>query len=232
MMKRLQTLAILATMAVAGCSGGTDTQNTQSSQFKSLFESYKASRAARKTVQAGPPQITRATINSLTVPALEVTVESRSASAFLVPFSDRIDASPGAIRTWRTTNDINITTRDGVIVSTRGIGFDIGSASVDAAVKAIRTRTPVSGDHKLYLKNGLNGIDEIALNCEMRKVGDEDLVVVGKSYPVVHLQENCTGWKGVVAFDYWVDRRDSTVWQTRQWSGPDLGYIRTRLLKK
>ncbi|KIC49675.1 YjbF family lipoprotein [Tateyamaria sp. ANG-S1] len=229
MMKRLTSLALCAVLLVAGCSGGTDEQNTQASKFRTLFDAYRESRQA----EAQPaPQLTPALIASLTVPALEVTIENRDASAFLVPFSDRRDAGPGTLRTWRSANDVQITLRSGVIAATRGTAYDIGSVDADTAVKAIQQRTPISGKHTLYVKNGNNGIDEIPLDCEMRTAGNEDLVIVGRSFPVVHLQENCTGWKGVVAFDYWVDRRDSTVWQTRQWSGPELGYVRTRLLKK
>ncbi|GGX38771.1 hypothetical protein GCM10007385_02040 [Tateyamaria omphalii] len=228
MMKRLTSLALGTAMLVAGCSGGTDTQTDQATKFKSLYDAFRASR----TAPAELPTLTPALIDSLTVPSLEVTIENRDATAFLIPFSERQDSGPGLVRTWRSANDAQVTLRKGVIAATRGIGFDIGSVDADPAVQAIQKRTPISGDHTLYIKNGNNGIDEISLQCEMRKVADETLEIVGKSFPVVHLQENCTGWKGVVAFDYWVDRRDSTVWQTRQWSGPDLGYIRTRLLKK
>ncbi|APX13244.1 YjbF family lipoprotein [Tateyamaria omphalii] len=228
MMNGLKSLALCASLLVAGCSGGTDEQNTQASQFRSVLDAY---RAGRQDV-APPPQLTPALIASLTVPALEVTIENRNATAFLVPFSERRDAGPGLVRTWRSADDVQIIVRDGVIAATRGVSNDIGSVDADAAVKAIQQRSPISGRHTLYIKNGNNGIDEIPLDCEMRTVGNEDLVIVGRSFPVVHLQENCTGWKGVVAFDYWVDRRDATVWQTRQWSGPGLGYIRTRLLKK
>lgn len=228
MIKRLTSLALGAAILLAGCSGGTDLQNSQAAQLKSLVNSYRASR------QKSPPQpqLTREVVDSLTVSALEVTIETRGATAFLVPFSDRRDAGPGLVRTWRTSDDSQITLRGGIIAGTRGLGFDIGSVDANTAVKAIQQRTPISGNHTLFIKNGDNGIDEIALDCEMRTVAHEDLVIVGRSFPVTHLQENCTGWKGVVAFDYWVDRRDATVWQTRQWSGPDLGYIRTRLLKK
>ncbi|WP_299047642.1 YjbF family lipoprotein [uncultured Tateyamaria sp.] len=229
MMKRLTSLALAAIVLLAGCSGGTDTQGTQSAQFRTLYDAY---RDGRRQAGTPPPAITREVIDSLTVPALEVTVENRNSTAFLVPFSERRDSGPGVVRTWRTGNDVQITLRDGVIAATRGIAFDVGSVDADAAVQAIQTRSPISGKHTLYVKNGDNGIDEIALECEMRTVGHDDLVIVGRSFPVVHLQENCTGWKGVVAFDYWIDRRDATVWQSRQWSGPDLGYIRTRLLKK
>ena len=229
MMKRLTSLALGAVVVLAGCSGGTDTQGTQSAQFKTIYDAY---RAGRQQAAVPAPTITREVIDSLTVPALEVTIEDRNATAFLVPYSERRDAGPGLLRTWRSANDVQITLRDGVIATTRGIAFDIGSVDADTAVEAINARRPISGNHTLYVKNGDNGIDEIALDCEMRTVGHENLEIVGRSFPVVHLQENCTGWKGVVAFDYWVDERDATVWQSRQWSGPDLGYVTTRLLKK
>lgn len=229
MKQRLAMLAAGAALALGACSGGTDTQNTQAAQFETIREAYRS--RGRQPAAAVPP-LTPQLIENLPVPALEVTIEDRGATALLIPFSERRDSGPGLVRTWRGGGDIQVTLRDGVIAGTRGIAFDIGSVDADVAVRAIQQRAPVSGRHSLYIKNGDNGIDEIVLDCEMRTVGNENLVIVGRSFPVVHLQENCTGWRGVVAFDYWVDRRDATVWASRQWSGPDLGYIRTRLLKK
>jgi len=228
MMHTLKALALGATLLIAGCSGGTDTQNSQAAQLRSALDTFRASRQTPPP----PPTLTPELLDSLTVASLEVTVENRDVTAFLVPFSDRTDSGPGQLRTWRTGGDSQIVLRDGVIAATRGVGHDIGSVNADVAVRAIQQRRPISGPHTLYVKTGDNEVREIDLQCEMRKVKDENLVIVGRSFPVVHLQENCTGGGGVVAYDYWVDRRDSTVWQTRQWGGPDLGYVRTRLLKK
>ncbi|MEL6451554.1 MAG: YjbF family lipoprotein [Pseudomonadota bacterium] len=230
MMRALTTcLALGATAFLVACSGGTDQGNTQAAQLATIYQQVRSNRQA----SAAPlPTLTPQLIAGLTVPSLEVTIEERGATAFLIPFSDRRDSGPGDLRTWRTANNVMVVLRNGVLVATRGVGNDLGSADADAAAAAVARRSPISGLHTLFYKNGTNGISTVDLLCEMRTVGSETIQIVGSSHNVVHLQENCTGTRGIITYDYWVDRRDSTVWQSRQWGGPDLGYIRTRLLKK
>ncbi|WP_415404734.1 YjbF family lipoprotein [Tateyamaria sp. SN3-11] len=228
MMRALSTALVTSVLFLAGCSGGTDTSSTQASQLRNIYEVFRAQRQD----PAPLPTLTPALIDSLTVPSLEVTVENRGTTAFLIPFSDRRDSRPGALRTWRTAGDAMVVLRDGVLVTTRGLGNDLGSTNADSAVQGIQRRVPVSGPHTIYFTNSDNGVDQIDLLCEMRTVGNETIEIVQRQFSVVHLQENCTGTRGIITYDYWVDRRDSTVWQSRQWGGPKLGYIRTRLLKK
>ena len=45
---------------------------------------------------------------------------------------------------------------------------------------------------------------------------------------LVHRGEGPDG--GVVVNDYWVDPGGGLVWQSRQWGGPAMGYLRTRRL--
>ncbi len=228
MRQTMKALAAVSSLLLAACSGGTDSSNSQAAQVSTYVSILRASR----TPPPPPPQLTPALINRLTVSSLEVTVESTGQTAFLVPYSDRRDTGPGQLRTWRTADDAQLTLRSGVLVTTRGLGNDLGSSQADAAVKAIQSRSPISGPHKLYVKTGNNGISEIDLLCEMRTVGQGSIEIVQRTFPVLHLQENCTGTRGIITYDYWVDRRDSTVWQSRQWAGHEIGYVRTRLLKK
>ncbi len=53
------------------------------------------------------------------------------------------------------------------------------------------------------------------------------------SLDVLHLltvQQRCSGGGGEVVNDYWVDSRGGLVWKSRQWAGPQIGYIRFRRL--
>ena len=220
-MKRAMFAALLG---LAGCSGGPDTSNSQAAQVSTYVSILRASRATPSPL----PTLTPALIDSLTVPSLEVMVEDSGLTAFLVPLSDR----PDGVRIWRSADDAQVVLRGGVLIATRGLGNDPGSAEVGAAVKAVQVQLPVSGPHELFVKTGDNGIDRIALRCESRTLGPKTIEIVQRPFAVVHLQSNCTGAGEVITNDYWVDRRDSAVLQSRQWAGPEIGYVRTRLLRK
>ena len=228
MMHALKFALAAFVLFLAGCSGGTETSSSQAAQLRTFYEVFRAQRQDPPPL----PTLTPALLDSLTVPSLEVTVEDRDSTAFLIPYSDRRDSRPGALRTRRTGSDSHVVLRGGVLLATRGLGNDLGSTNADAAVRAIQQRSPISGPHTIYYTSGDNQVERVDLLCEMRTVGNETIEIVQRSFNVVHLQENCTGTRGIITYDYWVDRRDSTVWQSRQWAGPDMGYLRTRLLKK
>lgn len=229
MMRRaIKSMLAATAMFLAACSGGTEQSISQAAQIGTAIKVLRSQRVP----QAPVPELTPAVLDQLTVSTLEVTLENTGQTAFLTPFSDRRDAGPGALRTWRTADQVQLTLRDGVLVTTRGLGNDLGSSLADAAVSAVQTRRPVSGPHTLFVKTGDNGISTVELRCAMRTLGNMAIDIVQRAFDVVHLQATCTGAHDTITFDYWVDVRDSTVWRSRQWAGPETGYIRTRLLKK
>lgn len=223
-MRAINLVAAAAGLFLAGCSGGTDLPNTQAAQFGTYVDVLRTRPEATPAV----PALTPAVIDGLTVSTLEVQLERTGQTAFLVPYSDR----SGGLRTWRTADDVQLTMRSGVLVTTRGLGNDLGSTDAGSAVQSVRTRNAVSGPHTLYVKNGDNGITQIPLSCDMRNLGVEAIEIVQRTTKTVHLQENCSGASAPVTYDYWVDTRDGTVLKSRQWAGPGVGYVQTRLLKK
>ena len=72
------------------------------------------------------------------------------------------------------------------------------------------------------------------LACEISDLGSETIVIVERAHRVEHLRETCVlgadGAGGVIANDYWIDSTGPTVWQSRQWAGPYVGYLTTRQL--
>lgn len=228
MMRSFATLLVVCGCALAGCSGGTDTSNSQTAQANRYFDLLRSSRSEPDAL----PTLTPDLVAGLTVPTLEVQVEDTDQTAYLISFSDRTDASPGDIRVWRTADNVQIILRAGVLIATRGLGNDLGSSDTRFAVASVQKRAPVSGAHVMYFKTGENGISKVDLVCEMRAEDVQNIEIVKRAFRVVHLQETCTGSYGRIVNDYWVDHRDSTIWQSRQWAGPETGYIKTRLLKK
>jgi len=71
----------------------------------------------------------------------------------------------------------------------------------------------------------------LSLSCDLQDLGMETIVIVERSHHTRHLQERCEGGGGGVVNDYWVDPNRPVVWQSRQWAGPNVGYLRLRRLK-
>ena len=227
-MIRNAVASIALTAGLAACSGGTEQSISQAGQIETLYQSLRASLRAPEPAPTLTPQL----IASLTVPTLELVLEDRDATVFLVPFSDRTDNRTGALRTWRSADDVQFVMREGVLIATRGLGMNVGSADVSSTVASVLSGSPRSGTKRLYLRTGDHGTDRIDLTCTMRSEGAQPVSIVGTTRTTTKLREDCTYAGGTVTNEYWVDTRGATIWQSRQWAGPDLGFVRTRLLKQ
>lgn len=233
MNRRLAGLATAALLALTGCSGGTDAPPTQLQLLTAARAS--AGRIAGKvrgaeTAAARPP-LTRAALDTVEVPVLEVTVERRGDWAFLFRTLERTDARPGRIEQWSTEDsNVTLTLRGGVLIATRGLGGDLLSSAVQ--VSDARPGPAGGGEHRQLIRNLDYRETALALSCELVDLGPETIEIVERRHATRHLQQRCEGGGGRVVNDYWADPRAGILWQSRQWAGPHLGYFRLRRLVK
>lgn len=211
-----------------GCAGGSDLPYAQSGKTQTIEERFGTSPPTAEVVPERTPQW----VASLKTPTLEVTLERSGRVAVLVPFSDRIDTTRGAVRVWRSADSAQIVLRGGVLIGTRGLGNDVNSTLANTMSVAVTSPVPVSGPHVLYTVTSENGIRPIHMMCASRWVQDEVIDIVGSQIESRLVKVTCRSGAEVKEYDFWVDAHGSTVWQSRQWAGPDLGYVRTRLLKE
>ena len=86
---------------------------------------------------------------------------------------------------------------------------------------------------RLDIQTSTDGVERQDFNCTGQRNGRVTLEIVELTYPVESLSEICTDSNGTrIENQYFVDTRDGTVWQTRQWAGEKIGYMNTRILKK
>ncbi|MEM8577905.1 MAG: YjbF family lipoprotein [Pseudomonadota bacterium] len=227
----IRNLALLGALTLAACSGG-NTASTSNilNAGAELRDTVRANRASRQQ-PAVQPAITRAGIEAATIPALEVTLEARDQTAILLPSAFRTDDGPGDVAVWQTVDDIHIVLREGVLIATRGLGRDVTSADVLAAVSTLKSRSSGGGAREMRIRNDDFGADTLRFSCVIEVVGDTAVEIVERRFPARHLREKCSNSAGTFVNDYWVDPARDVI-QSRQWAGPHLGFIRTRVLKK
>lgn len=133
---------------------------------------------------------------------------------------------------WRTEDNISLTLRNGVLVATRNLGNDILSSS--ALVGEGAGGPARSGARRYHIRGLDNGAWQLDMLCSRRDLGADPIVIVELRYPTRHIEERCQpsqpGRGGEIINDYWVDSRSGRVWQSRQWAGPNVGYLRIRQL--
>lgn len=219
--------AALLGLIVAGCTGGTDAPPAVLQVLESGRRTIVERRAAGR--QAERPPLTRAALDTVATSALEVTLERPDHFAYVFVQTERGDDHPGRIVVWRTEDNITLAMRNGMLIATRGLGGDLLSASVPAA--GDRPGPALGGERVMQLRGLDNRRVSLALACARLDLGPETVTIVEIAHPARHLRETCTSPDGgSVVNDYWVDPQRRIVWQSRQWAGPAIGYIRTRRL--
>lgn len=127
---------------------------------------------------------------------LRVEVEDPPADLFLAPVTQN-----QGITTWVSNERINLSTRDGVILSTRGFGSDLMAATVPTAAQIGRG----SGSHDrlhVYLDGG-DQTQKFTYTCTVATIGPQTITVLGLAYPTRHITETCVGKTGTATNHYW-----------------------------
>lgn len=224
---KIRALALLGPLLAAACSGGRDAAPLQ-------LELMRASQGVIAARTAGPPPerppLRRADLDMLEGAFMEITRERAGQSAYLYVQAVRRDDQPGQVTVWRSEDDASFALRNGVLIATRGLGGDILSSSVQVA--ADRPGPADGGAHVQMIRGGDSGLQRLALACELQDLGAETVEIVEHRHATRHLRQSCSGAGGEIVNDYWVDGAAGLVWQSRQWAGPHIGYLRFRQLTR
>jgi len=216
---------LLGLILLGGCNRGPEGPSLELEIlqiFSQKFSSIGAAPAAAR------PPLTRAALDTVEGAYIEVTLENSGIFAYLSQQLVRRDTNAGQIVVWRSEDNITLALRSGVLIATRGLGDDLLSASA----QVVGTRPgPARGGGRTFQIRGLDNKQQtLRMACALQDLGADPVEIVGILYPTRHLKERCEGGGGVVQNDYWIDYRSGRVWQSRQWGGPTIGYLRIRQL--
>ncbi|MEM6758012.1 MAG: YjbF family lipoprotein [Pseudomonadota bacterium] len=224
---------LTAATVLAGCSGGSDQINSQNARF---LEQFQQARDVIQNRRSPPelPKVTRALLDGLTTPSLEVRVEARDGLAYVIPLYSRRVPGLGTVDTWTSVDGSQFSFRSGVLLALRGAGDDMTSSNRAGSIAFVTGRS--SGEEwpmRLDIQTEADGVQRVDFRCVGSSDGVQSLEIVELTYRVESLNEICTDDAGrKIINHYWVDVGDRTVWQARQFAGAKIGYIDTRILKK
>lgn len=155
-------------------------------------------------------------------PVMRVQIASQRADAQL----SRVAISNG-VETWLAADNISLSFQHGVLVASRGLGFDLMGADATSTLNAIsgqregvyrRQMRYLTGDHhSTYLMAG----------CQMSLAGQE--IVEGQR--LQRLEEQCQAGQAQFTNIFWRDPSGKIV-QSRQWLSPKIGYLRNNVISR
>ncbi|MDQ2090542.1 YjbF family lipoprotein [Marimonas arenosa] len=225
-LRKIARLAALAAVAaLAGCGNETD----QGLVYKSVLQGL--SQNSGQTMSAMAPEQTAAAVQAslaqTDLPLALAVVEKRQATAILANIETN-----GAYRTWGTSDRRTVTTAQGLVTATRGLGNDIMSSSVSQVAALVTGRKAGTGRRVMRYLDGENHTVEIASDCRIAR-GGQKRVSSGtiQNVLVTEMSEICS-MSGGKSFSnsYLVDGR-GRVLASRQWLGEANGYIALQLLR-
>ena len=209
-------LALLA----AGCSSG-QSGNTNYSQFLQLIkQSWSAS--------TGNVRITRDQAASIPYASMGFRQDGGN-EALLVLGTDN-----GGEQLWTSSAKVVIVTRDGRIVRTLGLAYDLSGLNVrggpaPAPVTAI-TAPFATTRLEDFPEMGLYGV---ILTCNAHAAGRQSIKILGQPIATMRVDETCRGRKPEWSFtdNFWVDLDNGRVWRARQHIHPKGGIIETEIFR-
>lgn len=215
--------AALCAAALSACSGG-DARPTLNLE---IIETLRSSADARLNPPAPRPPVTRAVLDTLDGAFMEAVIEKDDQLAYLfVTASGR--TPDGAVQiVWRSEDAVNLVLRNDVLLAARGIRGDLISSDVQISPSRIG---PQPGERRMFLAALDNQSVQLVFACEVTDLGPATISIVERSHRTRHYQERCEGPAGSITNDYWIDSGAGIAWQSRQWAGPEVGYIRFRRL--
>lgn len=149
---------------------------------------------------------------------LRATIPSRNAKATLAPVGVE-----GTVTTWETRDHVSLSFDRGVLVATRGLGFDLMGTNAGPTLAALAGHgAPVYRRQMRYL-DGQDHSAYVVVGCSM-KTG------VGPAAPrgarLRRHTETCKGVRFAFSNIYWTDRKGE-VRKAREWVSPQIGYLET-----
>ncbi len=169
--------------------------------------------------------LTREAIDKAGTPILFAGLDSRKAYATLSPFGEN-----RGVVTWISSDGITLSYRNGLLTATRGLGPDLMAADTREALVAIRSGAGTS----VRVYDYLDGEDQPirrSFICKANSAGREDIEIYGLKLHLRKVTEDCSNPDYKIRNIYWISNQ-SRIWQSKQWVGPDIGYVFSQQLSQ
>ena len=229
---RLAGAALAALLVLGACSAGNAVRDEGAVSVRDLLRQRVA--AAGAPAAAPAPLPSREVLAARTDPLLALDIPSRGARATVTPAA----RNRGTV-TWLSADGITVTTRDGLLIASRGLGYDLMSADVSGTLAALRSG---GGAHARvhYALADSNARLARRYDCVTRPLGAEPVEIVGRVSAARLWEESCAlesaspddaaaAGEGRFVNRYWIGA-GGAVLRSRQHLTPQIGAIETLLL--
>jgi hypothetical protein len=216
---------LVALGALVACGSGE--QSVLTSLGRSVSDGIldRGDGAAPRTPEQVRASLTPAALAQLGRPVMVVTVEQRNAATVMIEIT-----SSGPSQRWRDGGNTELTlTGNGVLQATRGIGNDLMSADVAETANALsRGQSGALSRTHLYVDGDWQTVTR-PIPCVLSGGEPMTTAIGGRNQSVRRVVEDCRVGDQMIQNVYWV--RSGEVLRSRQWAGPEIGYLGTEIFR-
>lgn len=205
--RRSAGLALLAALALGACG--------QASGFGDWREGV-ANQVGGPMPGVGDDEAEIQRLDAAGAPYMSYSLPAYGVSTNLIEMGTR-----DGVSVWRSLDNIQVHTREGIIIATRGLGFDLIAADPGEAATLIRSGQNGSTERSWRHLDGQGQLVNRRWYCEIEPAGIE--AIRQGSSQARRVEETCYGQYGEFTNTYWV--AGGTIVRSAQYVGADLGVI-------
>lgn len=136
----------------------------------------------------------------------------------------------GNMRTYMTPNQQALIIRSGILTGTKGLGHDLSVAETEGTAALIRGRRSGQAQRTMRYLGGDWTERPLPLDCTVVIGGGKSFTFAGTSWNATQVTETCKGG-GVKIQNSYLVTASGQIPVSRQWIGPDLGYVTIQTIR-
>lgn len=129
----------------------------------------------------------------------------------------------GPVETWKSANGVTLAIEDGLVVASRGLGYDLMGVNAIGTLEALQSGSGQSAREHSFL-NSLDQINSFEMSCDIARQGREEVELPRGKQNLTRFEENCSGRRLVFKNEYWLDDAGNIV-RSIQVLSPALGFV-------
>lgn len=173
----------------------------------------------QKLTGTPPESKLSAPTEALSGPVMQVQIPSRGANAELRRVAVNKD-----VETWWAIDNTSLSFQRGVLVATRGLGFDLMGADAQNTLTAIEGFGEKTYRRQMRYLTGEHHSAYLNAACSITVVGPETI----DGQRLRRLEEQCQTRSNLFTNLFWLNESDQ-ITRSRQWVSPKIGYLSTNI---
>ncbi|MEM8654388.1 MAG: YjbF family lipoprotein [Pseudomonadota bacterium] len=160
-------------------------------------------------------------------PALQIAIIDQEVNGTLL-----LERQDGDFAYWLSPDGAQLILQRGVLHGTRGLGEGLLASDLSEPLALLQALQSGWSDRFHTYLDGNDVAITRTYRCRIDNEGPADITINGEARSTRRMRENCRSLNQEFTNLYWVDPTTRTILLSRQWAGPTLGPISTRIVPR